>query len=167
MGASVSGRDFANSEELLPLGVVDRQQVRVLRAAYSRAVSKDGMSYWVALAASQMRESKGRMMVHIAAELSTAESKISRFERHVSFPRDLDATIAAYARDLDVAPIEIWTRALELWRADASATPVEDDGPPAPPGKLGRDLRDHQPKPGDPADSERRAEPDALGGNGG
>lgn len=164
MPASVRRDESASCEQLRSELVVAGAQVALLRAAYSEAMADGGMAYWIATAASTMRAEKGRMMVHVAAELSTAESKISRFERHISFPRNLDETIAAYARDLEVRPIEIWERALKLWREDPAATapPVAGDLP-KPGGALGRELATDPPntqgptrKPSRPAAGSRR-----------
>lgn len=81
------------------------------------------MTYWLAEAAKAVRIARGRKLVHIASELSRSESTLSRFERHLNVPDDIDATVAAYARDLGLKPIEIWERALELWRE----APEEDE----------------------------------------
>lgn len=147
MSASTPRDEPAKSKDLLSELRRHEAQAIVLRAAYSAAMAKDGMSYWVAEAASDLRRKRGRLMVHIAAELSEAESKISRFERHISFPRDLDETISAYARDLEVAAIDIWQHALDMWRADGGASRRRaKTAPPRPPGELGRRLASAPPK---------------------
>lgn len=121
MEASIQQQEIVGTPDLLSTLRQREAQVELLRAAYSAAMARDGMSWWIATAASELREAKGRKMVHIGAELSMAESAISRFERHINFPRDIDTTVAGYAKDLDVEPIDLWTRALELWRLDLLA----------------------------------------------
>jgi len=93
----------------------------------------DAMMYWLAEAAKERREAAQRKHVHIAAEANVDQSTVSRFESHETTPTQLDAMIAAYARDLDVRPIDIWGRAIELWRASdqslqvaASDQPIEE-----------------------------------------
>lgn len=78
----------------------------------------DSMLYWLAEAAREARKAAGRKQVHIAASTRTGvdQSTITRFEkRHGGWPRNPDATIQAYADDLDVSPRDLWRKALELW----------------------------------------------------
>jgi hypothetical protein len=88
---------------------------------------------WLAQAARELREARGRKLVNVASSLGASESTVWRFENAVGWPERPDLMIAAYADDLDIAPLAIWSRALELWRA-------AEEAPPAPPGALGRDL---------------------------
>lgn len=76
-----------------------------------------GMLYWVAEAAKEARIDAGRLQVHIAAELSKNQSTIDRFESHGSQPREVDATVQAYADDLEIDVRQLWARALEMWIA--------------------------------------------------
>lgn len=96
------------------------------------------MTYWLATAASQLRVKGERKLVHVAAQLSRSESTLSRFEKHLSQPEDIDATVAAYSRDLGIAPIEIWTLALELWRADELSEAGDDRPTPVVDGLAAR-----------------------------
>ncbi len=78
------------------------------------------MIEFLAQAAKAAREAAGRKQVHIAAELSSDQSTIYRFEQG-RWPRDPDQLIAAYAEDLDLDPRDIWAEALKLWREEAGA----------------------------------------------
>jgi transcriptional regulator of aromatic amino acid metabolism len=114
----------ARSARLLDALREHEAQAAVLRAAYGAAMSvdSDGMLYWVAEAAKELRLGAGRKLVHPAASGNMDQSTLYRFERHQGQPESIDATVAAYADDLDIEPIEIWERALELWRAAAALT---------------------------------------------
>lgn len=85
----------------------------------------EAMIYWVAEAAKEAREEANRLQVHIAAEMDKNQSTVARFEDHTSTPRNVDAMIAAYGRDLDLDPRQLWARALELWIA--ADQPTADD----------------------------------------
>jgi hypothetical protein len=74
------------------------------------------MLFWLGTAARECREGSGRMQVHIAAAMSTDQSRINRFENARSWPRDVDDVIAAYADEAGCEPHEIWQRAINLWR---------------------------------------------------
>lgn len=76
----------------------------------------DSMLYWLAAATRRARVASGRLQVHVAASASVNQSTIDRFESHIAWPRDADKVISAYADDLDVTPIELWTAAVELWQ---------------------------------------------------
>lgn len=103
----------------------------VLALAYGdRAVAGDSMIYWLARAAAQARENQERLQVHVAASLNRNQSTIARFELGETWPKDPDATIAAYADDLGIEPIELWTAALDMWKqAQTEATEKKDLGP--------------------------------------
>lgn len=75
----------------------------------------DSMVYWLAKAAKELREAKGRLQVHVGASASRDQSTIWRFEQGAKWPRDPDRIVAAYAEDLRVHPSEIWSRAVQLW----------------------------------------------------
>lgn len=62
------------------------------------------------------REHHGRLQVHIAVELEVDQATVRRFEQGKHWPRDPDAMVAAYARDLDMDPRELWEEALRRWR---------------------------------------------------
>lgn len=85
------------------------------------------MLFWLAQAAREARNAAGRRQVHVAASTikGVDQSTIARFEKHTAWPRDPDATIRAYADDLDVAPVELWSAALEMWRAFEAMPPDE------------------------------------------
>ena len=81
---------------------------------------RDRMLIWIAKAARSIREEHGRRPANIAAERGVDQSTINRFESGRIKRPDLDAMIAAYARDTEIPVIEFWARALELWRAELS-----------------------------------------------
>jgi hypothetical protein len=87
------------------------------------------MVTYLARAAREARDAAGRKPYHIAASppgrKSADPSTVWRFEHDEAWPRNADEMIDLYAADLGIEPIELWTRALELWRAD-QLTPEED-----------------------------------------
>lgn len=80
------------------------------------------MAKYLAQVVREAREHAGRKPFHIAAaqpgERSLDPSTVYRFEHEQRWPRNPDLLINLYAADLDIAPIELWARALELWQAD-------------------------------------------------
>lgn len=94
------------------------------RKAHLRSplMAPDAMIEFLARVAKQMREKDGRKPYHIAAELDKDPSTVWRFEQG-RWPQDVDAMIAAYARDLERDPLEIWTAALDLWRKERASAP--------------------------------------------
>lgn len=74
------------------------------------------MTFWLAAAAKELREAAGRKQVHIAASMNKDQSTVYRFELGEAVPRELNLFVAAYADDLDIKAIQIWERALQLWR---------------------------------------------------
>lgn len=81
------------------------------------------MIFWLTLAARQLREDADAYEIDIASQIGRArnskppnQSTISRFESG-KWSNDTDETIRAYARELDIEPMEIWARAVELWRS--------------------------------------------------
>lgn len=70
-------------------------------------------------AARDARMQKGRHQVQVAAEIGVDQGTIRNFEYGKHWPRDPDAMVAAYARDLDIHPVEIWEEALKRWKATA------------------------------------------------
>ena len=57
---------------------------------------------------------RGIKLIHIAAELDRSEATMSRFERGEVQPIDVDATVLAYARELEINPLALWAAALDL-----------------------------------------------------
>jgi len=105
-------------------------------AAFMPDIARErAMLWYVAEAAKEMRLEAGRGQVEIAAAFVRAgnkapgQSTITRFENHQSQPKQIDATIAAYAEELDVEPQVIWKRAAEMW-----------DEAPKSPDEVGRGL---------------------------
>lgn len=128
----------ARSARLLDALREHEAQAAALRAAYgaAMAVDSDGMLYWIAEAAKQLRLGAGRKLVHVAASGDMDQSTIYRFERHHGQPESIDATIAAYADDLDREPIDVWELALEMWRdalGAAGAIPLSPGPSPGSP----------------------------------
>lgn len=122
-------------------------------------LERDAMLYWLARAAVGAREAAGRKQVHIAASANRDQSSIYRFEQAAKgkggWPRDADRIVAAYADDLDIDSIELWTMALQLWRDDRARepeaitsrvdVPAEDSFPNVPGARRG--LRAGVPRP--------------------
>jgi hypothetical protein len=98
---------------------------------------------WLAQAARELRKAQSRKTVNIASSLDKSESTVSRFENAKGWPERPDEMIGAYADDLDMEAIDIWSHAVELWRAgsEPAITPEGADvPPPAPGGELGRRI---------------------------
>lgn len=79
---------------------------------------EDTMRYWLGVVCREQREKRDRLQVHVAASLDRNQSTVARFERGDGWPQDPDITVAAYADDLDMDPVELWTLALERWQAE-------------------------------------------------
>lgn len=112
-------------------------------AAYYVAfmAASSAMGKHLARAAAEAREQAGRKHYHIAAAAhgdGTNPSTVYRFEKGDGWPRNADHMVDLYAADLDLDPIQIWTRALQLWREEESdGEPAEpSDGPVLPTGGL-------------------------------
>jgi hypothetical protein len=109
-------------------------KVRMQESQYVPRMDHNAMLPYLARAATEARKAKGRKQVHVAASLDRDQSTVARFEKaarkplEAGWPIDADATVAAYADDLDISPLTIWGRALELW---AKAQPEDEEGPPA------------------------------------
>jgi hypothetical protein len=115
---------------------------------------EDAMLPWLAQAARELRERKGRKLVNVASSLGASESTVWRFENSMGWPERPDLMIAAYADDLDIEPLAIWEHALELWERARSAT----EGVSPAPGELGRRARGSPTTPaGQPQARTRRA----------
>jgi transcriptional regulator with XRE-family HTH domain len=76
------------------------------------------MLRYLGQAAEEARVRADRLPAHIAARLRVSDSTVRRFERGLSWPTNPDATVDAYAAELDIDARELWARALELWRED-------------------------------------------------
>lgn len=84
------------------------------------AAGPDPMLPHLGAAAREARVKAGRLQVHIAAELGAkTDATVRRFEQGLHWPRDPDAMVNAYARDLDIDAREIWAAALKRWRAES------------------------------------------------
>lgn len=104
-----------------------RTQAQEVKAAYcAPTVSEDTMLYWLARAAKELRIAAGRKQVHVAASIDKDQSTIWRFEKGEGWPRETDLFVAGYADDLDIEPIDIWARALDMWREHGQQATVED-----------------------------------------
>lgn len=104
-----------------------RAQARVSSDLYAApVVAEDTMIHWLALAAKQAREAAGRKQVHVAAAMDKNQSTVYRFEQGLSWPRDTELFVAAYAEDLDLDPLFLWESALELWRTRGARPNVRD-----------------------------------------
>jgi hypothetical protein len=106
------------------------KQARGHGATYLAPVaSEDSMLYWLSRACTTARKTAKRRQVHVAASADVDQSTIARFERGVSWPRDPDKVVSAYAEDLDVEPVDLWQEAMRLWSESRSEAA---DEPPAP-----------------------------------
>ena len=135
------------------LGVLSARQRQSEEAAeaYLRPVAgPDEMLYWLAKACKEARMAAGRKLVHVGASANKDQSSVWRFEKGLVWPRDTDVFIAAYADDLDIAPMQLWQMALEMWSRheaevhnlgpEISGRAVNGDVPPGPGPALGGDV---------------------------
>jgi hypothetical protein len=95
---------------------LQRKRARLNRPYRHPTLGKDGMIYWLALAAQEARLKQGRKQVHIAASIDRDQSTVNRFEQGEHWPRDPDELVKGYADDLDMDPTSLWAEALRLWR---------------------------------------------------
>lgn len=146
---------------------MDGIQAAVARGIYGAfpMAERDSMLYWLSKVAREQREAGERKQVHVAASANVDQSTIWRFEQGTSWTRDIDATIAAYADDLGMTPIEIWTHAVNLWHADDATEPV-GGAPQAPTGELARRLQDAPTNQQSPASTQTPKAGDDLAGSG-
>ena len=91
------------------------------------------MGIYLAQAAREAREAKGRKPYNIASAPPGAKgydpSTVWRFEQAEGWPRNADQMVDLYADDLGIDPIELWSRALELWReTEKPPDPERSDG---------------------------------------
>lgn len=89
-------------------------------------VAGDTMLYWLARAAKDAREAAGRKQVHVGAEVNRDQSAIYRFEQANAWPRNPDLILAGYAQDLDISPLDLWQRALDMWRDSGEVATVAE-----------------------------------------
>lgn len=69
----------------------------------------------IGIAAREARQDAGISTARIAAEADVSDSSIRRFEAGRTWPKGgPDATIAVYAEQIGMRPIELWRRAVEL-----------------------------------------------------
>jgi hypothetical protein len=87
-------------------------------------MAASAMRIYLARVAREAREEAGRKPFNIGSaprgEKGADPSTVWRFENEAAWPRNPDLMIDLYARETDLEPIELWTRALELWRQDVS-----------------------------------------------
>lgn len=76
----------------------------------------DSMLGYLGAVARDARVARGRHQVQIAAEIGVDQGTVRRFEQGKHWPRDPDAMVAAYARDLEIDARDIWGAAVERWR---------------------------------------------------
>src|SRR5215831_13213490 len=122
--SAVLRRDFGSTTYSEGLVMPSDTQVMIEGPTYLPAVSEEHedtppafhdpeegtMTYWLAVAAKEVRQRARRKPVHVAARLDRDQNTIYRFESHVVLPHKLDMFIAAYAEECGVRPTEIWRR---------------------------------------------------------
>lgn len=105
---------------------------------------------WLARVAREAREARGHKEIHIAVAADIHPSTVNRFENKKAWPRDPDEMMKGYAEDLDIHPIRLWERALQLWSAALSAPDADGEPGPGLPGLGGvheRSAATSQPTP--------------------
>lgn len=114
------------SPDLLDVLRARKEQASLIASPYAPRMARDTMLHWLAEAARQAREAAGRKQVHVGATINRDQSAVYRFEQANAWPSDPDLMITGYAEDLDISPLDLWQKALDMWReADATATVAE------------------------------------------
>ncbi len=67
------------------------------------------------------REAADLRQLDIATAAATTHATISRFETGRAWPLDPDRVVEAYALELGVAPLALWSDAVSQWRESASS----------------------------------------------
>lgn len=102
-----------------------QRQVQTVPAPFTWAPMADGMLYHLGQSLREQRKARKVKLVRVGAALDKSEASLSRFESGKTWPNDLDAAINAYADELDITPLEIWTAALAHWKAADRPKEVE------------------------------------------
>lgn len=100
---------------------------------------KNTMLYWLAQVCRAERVDRkpkvkaldvaSRIRDHMPNGESVDNATISRFEKGTIWPRTpTDAIVAAYADELRVEPIELWTEALRLWHTHLAGEALSAEG---------------------------------------
>lgn len=103
----------------------------------------DSMLFWLSRALTDARKAAERKQVHVAASASVDQSTLARFEKGISWPRNPETFVDAYADDLGISAIDLWEEAIRQWRAFREG----GEGDPA-------DITQQLVPPGGPAGSE-------------
>lgn len=78
-----------------------------------------GMLKHLGRVAKARRRKREMKLVQIGAALDKSEGSLSRFEAGESW-KQLEETVNAYAKELDVEPDELWEAALAEWRENSA-----------------------------------------------
>lgn len=73
----------------------------------------------------EQRKARKIKLVRVGAALDKSEASLSRFESGKTWPNDLDAAVDAYAGELEITPLEIWSAAVERWQKAERPNQVE------------------------------------------
>lgn len=127
---------MATATSIAPVGLFDSLRARetqaragsqAFNACMAPVASPDSMLYWLGHTCARARHLAGRKAVSVAASVKPVpvdQSTISRFEKGLSWPRDADKLVRAYADDLDIEPVDLWEQALTDWQAHLQAENV-------------------------------------------
>lgn len=97
----------------------------------------------------------------VAADLDA--STLYAFERG-NWPRNPDQAISGYAEELEIAPEELWLRALDLWREELALSEGGADDSPTPPGAVAREIEAAPPTDEDRPQTQTRRGPGRRSG---
>lgn len=78
----------------------------------------------------RLREDSGTKAVRVAARVNKSEAAVTRFEKGLTQPDDLDGMITAFSDELEIEPALIWRQALEDWLVAPDEIPVTEVPPP-------------------------------------
>ena len=76
------------------------------------------MLHYLGRAARRARKRAGLRQIDIATTAGVSHTIISSFELAAAWPERLDEILEAYAEETGREQIDLWSDALELWRAD-------------------------------------------------
>jgi hypothetical protein len=88
----------------------------------------DTMRHWLGVVCKEERKKRHDVLqVDIATQTRNNQSTIARFERGEGWPNFPDLVVAAYARECELEPIELWAEALDRWKAEGGVQATVTD----------------------------------------
>lgn len=84
------------------------------------------MLYWLGVACHKRRDTAGVSLEMIAVTIrgGSSRSKVERFEKGETVPRNPDDMVEAYSVALKVARFTLWAEGLALWQEHGPPPPI-------------------------------------------